>query len=297
VIIPAAAVAAASSSAEFATLETAFVQARAAARAAADPAAVLADDTASPQARLEALDEVHDRIPNVKAAAQIPLLDALISAAQDQRRPPEFRAKALTLLGYAVPPLMDEAARARAIRALLAALAAEPAYRLYVLRGLGPAAHGLPTALEPDYEKALLDLLSGPVDGEPRTTALVALNAFVSGGEDFPKRAPGLLTTLDSRFLAPIEADPAAFVRDPRWAPTDRELAAAILWIAARHRGSAGDAAPAERVRLLLIRLIAAETDAGARTWYESYRDAAPPKPDGLTQRTTRRPPDARGEP
>lgn len=294
--VPAAAPAAVPSP-SFATLETAFASARAAARASADPASVLADDSAAPDAQLDALDALHDRIPNAKPAAQIPLLDALAAAAQDPRRPPAFHAKALTLLGYAVPPVINEAARARAVRVLLAALANEPAYRLYVLRGLGPAAHGLPAALEPDFEKGLLDLLSGPVAGEERATALVALNGFVSGGDDFPKRAPGLLTTLDARFLVPIEADPAAFVRDPRWTPTDRELAAAILWVAARHRQAAGDPAPAERVRLLLIRLIAAETDAGARPWYESYLNAAPPKPNGLTERTTRRPPDGRGEP
>ena len=279
------------------TFEAAFVQARALARAAADPASVLSDGSATLEQKLDALDAVHDRIPNAKSPVQVASLDALAAAALDRNEPPEFHAKALTMLGYAVPPVISEAARGRAVRVLLAALAAEPAYRLYVLRGLGPAAHGLPQALEPDYEKALLDLLAGPVKGEERGTALVALNGFVSGGEEFPKRAPDLLRALDARLLAPIEADPAAFVRDPRWSATDRELAAAILWMSARHRQTDGDPAPAGRVRLLLDRLSAAEPDAGARAWYETYRTAASPKSGALTERTTRRAPSGRGEP
>jgi hypothetical protein len=271
-----------------ATLEAAFASARAAARASADPASVLRDPAASVQAKLDALDALQDRIPEQKPAAQAASLDAIGRAAADAGQPAAVRAKALTLLGYAVPPVENAAARERAIRVLLAALR-EPAFRLFVLRGLGPAAHGLPPALEPEYENALLDLLDGPIAGEERETALVALSGFVSGGEDMPKRAPQLLSALDARLLAPIEADPAAFARDPRSTPASRELTAAVIWIGARHRAAAGDPAPAARVKALLARLIALEPDAGARAWYASYRDADPPKP--LTAKTTSRAP------
>jgi hypothetical protein len=280
-----------------ATLEVAFTLARAAARAAADPAAVLRDDSASLGEKLDALDALQDRIPGQKPGPQAASLDALAAAAADARQAPAFRAKALTLLGYAVPPTVNEAARGRAVVVLLAALAGDPAYRLFALRGLAPACHGLPKPLEPDFEDALLELLEGPSSGEERETALVALNAFVSGGADFPKRAPALLTTLDARFLAPIEADPAAFVRDPRWTPDARELAAAIVWIGARHRQADRDPAPAERVRLLLTRLIAVETDDTTLSWDVDYLTAAPPKPEPLTARTTKRVPRSVREP
>jgi hypothetical protein len=281
---------------EAATLEASFVRAAAAARGAADPASVLRDDGASVAQQLDALDALQDRIPGQKPGPQAASLDALAAAAQDARLAPAVRAKALTLLGCAVPPVENEAARGRAVRVLLSALG-DPAYRLFVLRGLGPASHGLPKALEPDFEEALLDLLDGPISGEERETALVALNGFISGGDDFAKRAPALLATLNRRVLEPLWDDPAAFARDPRGTPDSRELTAAILWIGTRHQQAAGDAAPAALFKTLMTRLIAVEPDAGARAWYASYRDAPPPKPDGLSARTTKRAPDGLGEP
>jgi len=276
-------------------LEEAFSLARAAARGAADPSSVLRDDSASAEAKLDALDALHDRIPNQKPPAQAASLDAIAAAAADARQPPEVRARALTLLGYAVPPVVDEAARTRAFAVLLAALP-DPSLRLFVLRGLGPASHGLPRPLEPAFLNALLGALDGPVAGEERQTAFLTLYAFVSSNEDLAKRAPALAALIDARVLAPIEADPAAFVRDPRATPAARELAVAAVWIAARQRQAAGAPAAAARVKALLPRLIAAETDAGARAWYATYRDAAPPAP-ARRDKTTSLPPLGPDEP
>lgn len=276
------------------SLEAVFVLARASARAAASPESVLADSSASIPAKLDALNALQDRIPGLPRAPQAAALNTLADAA-GPAQPPEVRALALTLLGESVPPVLDADARTRAVLVLLAALK-DPDYRLFALRGLGPASHGLTPPLEPVCEDALLDLLDGPVAGEERETALVSLNAFVSSGSDFARRAPRLLTVLEARLQGPIAADPAAFARDPRWTPDSRELAAAILWLAARRQEEIGDSAPTARFKALMIRLIAADPDAGARAWYASYRDAPPPKP-GFTQRTTRRPSDGRDEP
>ncbi|NNN05481.1 MAG: hypothetical protein HKL90_06240 [Elusimicrobia bacterium] len=279
---------------EAVSLDAAFVRARTSARAAARPEAVLADPSASIPAKLDALNALQDRIPGLPRAPQAAALNALADAA-GPAQPPQVRALALTLLGESVPPVLDADARARAVLVLLDALK-EPDYRLFALRGLGPASHGLTPAMEPVYESALLDLLDGPAAGEERETALVALNGFVSGGLDFAQRAPQLLTVLEARLQAPIAADPAAFVRDPRWTPDSRELAAAILWLASRRQEEAGDSAPTARFKALMIRLIAVDPDAAARAWYASYRDAPPPKP-GFTASTTSRPSDGRDEP
>lgn len=279
---------------EAVSLEAAFVRERASARAAASPQSVLADPAASVPAKLDALNALQDRIPGLPRGPQAAALGTLADAA-GPAQPPEVRALALTLLGESVPPVLDADARTRAVLVLLAALKS-PDYRLFALRGLGPATHGLTPALEPVCEDALLNLLDGPVAGEERETALVALNSFVSGGSDFAQRAPQLLTLIETRLQAPIAADPAAFVSDPRWMPDSRELAAAILWLVSRRQEETGDSAPAARFKALMVRLIAVDPDAGARAWYASYRDAAPPQP-GFTERTTRRPSDGRDEP
>jgi hypothetical protein len=270
------------------SLEGAFILARTAARSAADPVSVLRDASSTLQERLDALDALQDRIPGERGSAQDASLLALAAVSRAEAQPTAVRAKARALLGYAVPSVKSASARADALRALFEALV-DPALRLSALRGLGPASHGLPPELEPQFETALLGFLDGPAAAEERETALVALVGFVSGGADMPVRSPQLLTVLDSRLLAPIEKDPAGFVRDPRSTPATRELEIAAAWIGARHRAAAGDPAPAARVKSLLVRLIPLEPDAGARAWYASYRDAAPPAP--FSARTTSRAP------
>ncbi len=280
------------------TLDAVFTRAQGAAAAArrlADPAAVLADPSATPAQKIDALNLLQDEIPSAPLAAQAADLDDLDRAAGDGRQPPVVRAAALVALGEEVPPTQDPAARERAVRTLLSALR-WPGYRLFALRGLAPASHGLTPEMEPIYESALLDYLDGPARGERRETALLALNGFVSGGSDFPKRAPQLLETLFARLMAPIEADPAAFVADARWSPYCRELAAAVLWAAGYDEQAAGFPKPAARVKALMSRLIAVDPDASVRAWYASYRDAAPPKP-GLTASTTRRFPERLRDP
>lgn len=270
-------------------LELVFAQVFATTRAAADPAAVLSDRSAPLEARLAAIDALQSRIPTAAPARQKASVAALLAAAADAAQPPEVRAKALTQLGYALPRVDDETARATAFSALFAALD-DPAYRLFVLRGLGSASHGLPEALEAACQAALLKVLAGPSAGEERQTALVALYAFVSAHEDLAKRKPGLAAELDASLLSPLEADPGAFVRDPRGTPDSRELQAAVIWASARLRQAAGDDAPATRVKAALDRLASAETDPGARAWFVYYRDAAPPA-RALRDKTTKRAP------
>ncbi len=288
---PAAAAVAAAPS----TLEAAFVLARASARAIADPASVLAGG-APAQAKLDAIDALHSRIPGEPRAKQAAALDALAAAAVSPGQPPEVRAKALTFLGYAMPQVRDDAARTRGLGVLLAALKS-PAYRIYALRGLGPASHELPEADEAAEQGALLDLLDGPVAGEERATAFVALYAFVAARDDLAARAPALVAQLDERLLAPMEADPAGFTRDPRSTPASRELAAATIFFSARFRQVLGQSAPAARVHDALARLAEVETDPTALGWLKTYRDAPAPRPGALTESTTNRAPAGPDEP
>lgn len=191
------------------TLEAAFVFARAAAvRAkapASSPSAVLKSAAASVEEKLAAVDALQSKIPRAPRAQQAAALDALaLAASSGGGQPPEVRAKALAVLGYALPPADDDAARLRALPVLLAALG-EPAYRLYALRGLGPACHGLPKAGEAALLSALLDLLDGPLAGEERQTALTDLYSFVGPRQDLPARAPALADAVDARVRAPLE--------------------------------------------------------------------------------------------
>jgi len=272
-------------------LEAAFASARKAARAAADPAAVLRDPGAALDDRLAAVDALQSRVPYATAAQQKAAVEALLAAAQDTRQPAAVRAKALTYLGYALARVGDEAVRVRAFPVLFSALE-DPAYRLFSLRGLGPASHALPEAQEAACLDALLALLAGPSSGEERATALVDVLAFVGSREDLAKRKPALAAELDARLLVPIEADPAAFVKDPRSTPAARELQIAAVWTNARHRQAAGDAAPAARVKALLERLKAVETDPTVGAWIETYLSAPPPPPPARDSTTKRLGPD-----
>ena len=267
------------------SLEAAMTEARSGARRVSDPGSVLASD-ASVKDKLAAIDVLHSGIPTEPRAKQVAALDALAAAAVSTKQPPEVRAKALTFLGYAMPQVKDDDARTRGLKVLIAALA-KPAYRIYALRGFGPACHELPKADEPAYQGALLDLLDGPVAGEERETALVALYSFVSTRDDLAKRAPALVAQLDERLLTPIEGDPDGFVIDPRTTPGSREMAAATIWMSARLRQSLGNPKPAARVHAVLARLAAVETDPTALGWIKIYRDAPPPAPASTTKRPT----------
>jgi hypothetical protein len=289
---PPAAVAAAPA----ATLESAFLALRFSARAISDPASVLSGDAPAAD-KLAAIDALHSRIPTAPLSFKIAALDALAAAASGSGQPPEVRAKALTFLGYSMPQVDDDAAKGRGLAVLLAASTA-PAYRIFALRGLGPSCHGLPAADEASFQGELLDLLAGPVAGEERETALVALYSFVSTREDLGKRDPALVASLDVRLLEPIEADPARFAADARFTPGARAMAIATVWSSARLRQALGQSAPPERVRLLLIRLAAVETDPMVLGWIETYRNAAPARPaPALRAKTTRRAPAGPDEP
>ncbi len=283
-----------------ATIEAAFVLARAAAgRAAffgASPIQVLAGGGSSGE-KLAAIDAIQSRIPTQKKALQAAALDALAAAASSTAQPAEVRAKALTVLGYAMFPTDDDSARLRALPVLLAALR-DPAYRIFALRGLGPACHALPKAGETAMQGALLDLLDGPLSGEERQTAFTALYAFVSTRDDLPKRAPALVAQLDARLIAGMERSPAGFCLDPRYTPGARALAVATVWVSARHREALGEAGQVARVNRLLDALAAFETDPGTLSWIRTYRTAAPPAAfTVLRARTTRRRPAGPDEP
>ena len=189
-----------------------------------------------------------------------------------------MRASALTHLGYSVPMADDVKARTKGVETLLTALQS-PSYRIYALRGLGPASHGLPETHEALFLSALLDLLDTPIAGEERGTAMVALYAFVSVRDDLPKRKPALLAQLDEKLQAPIETSPEAFVLDPRGSEASREMTAAVLWSAARHRERHGDKVSVARTRLLFDRLAVVETSPKVRAWLDLYRGAGPAQP------------------
>ena len=264
-------------------LEAAFLEARASARRVSDPSAVLAGDAPASD-KLAAIAALHSRIPTEPLAFRINALDALAAAAGGAGQPPEVRAKALEVLGYAMPQVDDDGARGRALNVLLAALKS-PAYRIFALRGLGPASHGLRKSDEALFQGSLLDLLDGPVAGEERETALVSLFAFVSSRDDLARRAPALVAALDARLLAPLEASPERFVSDPRFTPGARAMEIATVWTSARHRQALGQSAPPARVHVLLVRLAAVETDPTVLGWIATYRDAAPARRASTTKR------------
>jgi hypothetical protein len=294
---PPAAVAAAPAAVMPLALEAAFAAARASARRVSDPASTLASAESSTSDKLTAIDVLHSGIPTEPRAAKVAAFDALAAAAGSAGQPPEVRAKALTFLGYAMPQVEDDAARTRGLTVLLAALKS-PAYRIFALRGLGPACHDLPEADDAALQGGLLDLLDGSIAGEERETALVALFSFVSTRDALSKKEPALVAAQDARLLAPIEADPARFAADSRFTPGARSLEIASIWMSARHRETLGSPAAGVRVHALLVRLASVETDPTVLGWIRIYRDAAPARAaKGLRARTTRRAPAGPEEP
>ncbi|UPT73622.1 MAG: hypothetical protein M0D55_17450 [Elusimicrobiota bacterium] len=254
-------------------LEAAFVSALAAAKPAEDPLSVLAR-AASPAEKLAAIDALHRSLPNIPQAKRTKVLDALRAAAESAAEAPAVRAKALTTLGYSVPVVGDTAAREAAVRTLLAA--ANGSYRVHALRGLAPATHDLPEAVEADVQGVLLSLLAGTPTEEERLTALLALDGFVRAREDLPRRRPDLVASLEAALLAPIAADPAAYCA--RGTANVRLLELAVVWHSARNRHSAGEPAALEHVNALLRRLAALETDPAVKAEIASFLAAPAPK-------------------
>jgi hypothetical protein len=257
------------------SLEAAFFEARAASKPAEDPISILSR-AASPAEKLGALEALHSSLPLVPQARRVKGLDAIRAVAVSAAEAPEVRARALTYLGYAVPVVGDENARAAAVRALLDST--RGAYRVFALRGLGPATHDLPAAVEGEFQATLLELLGSALAEEERVTALVALDAFVRTRDDLPRRRPDLVAALEAKILVPMEADPAAFASSGT--PGSRSLMVAVVWHAARNRAMNRDAAALARVHALLTKLMPLETDAAVRAEIASF--LAAPAPDLL---------------
>jgi hypothetical protein len=256
------------------SLEAAFAEARAAASPAEDPISILGR-AASPGEKLAALETLHASLPTAPQARRAKALDAIRAVAEGEAEAPSVRAKALMYLGYAVPVVGDEKARAAAVGALLGA-AGSTAYRVFALRGLASATHDLPEASEGPFQTTLLGLLSGPLSEEERLTALVALDSFARAREDLPRRRPDLVAALELRLLVPMEASPAAFAA--AGSPSVRAVTIAVVWHSARNRYSAGEPAALDRVVSLLTALAGLETDAGVKAEIASFLAAPAPK-------------------
>ncbi len=256
------------------SLESAYIQVRAAVKPAEDPISILNRD-ATPAEKLAALEALHASLPFAPQARRTKGLDAMRGVAVSPAEAPAVRAKALMYMGYAVPVVGDEGARDAAVRALLDSTRG-PAYRVFALRGLAPATHDLPSAVEELFQTTLLDLLIQTLSTEERITALVALDAFVRAREDLPKRRPDLIAALQAVLLVPIEADPAAFAASGP--PSARSLTLAVVWHSARNRAMNGEAAALVRVNALLTTLEVLETDAAVRAQIAAFLAAPPPK-------------------
>lgn len=255
------------------SLEYAYVEARAAAKPAEDPISVLSR-AAAPAEKLAALEALHSSLPFAPQTRRAKGLEAMRAVAVSPAEAPVVRAKALMYLGYAVPVVGDAGARYAAVRALLEATR-DPAYRVFALRGLAPATHDLPAAVEEPFQTTILDLLASALMEEERVTALVALDAFVRAREDLPKRRPDLVAALETGVLVPMEADPAAFAA--RGAPSARALTIAVVWHSARNRAANGEAAALARANALLTTLLALETDAPVKAQIAAFLAAPPP--------------------
>ncbi|MDP3541202.1 MAG: hypothetical protein Q8T11_01890 [Elusimicrobiota bacterium] len=256
------------------SLEAAYVSARAATQAAEDPISIL-NRAAPPAEKLAALERLHASLPSAPQARRALGLEAMRATAVSSREAPSVRAKALLYLGYSVPVVGDEKARAAAIAALLDAARA-PAYRVFALRGLAPATHDLPPASEAPVQETLLDLLASTLTAEERITALVALDAFVRSREDLPRRRPDLAAALDAGLVAPLAADPAAFAAGGP--PAVRALTIAVVWHAARARAATGEPEALARVGALLTTLMALETDPSVKAQISAFLAAPPPE-------------------
>lgn len=256
------------------SLEAVYVEARAAVKPAEDPIAVL-NRTATPEEKLAALEALHASLPLSAQARRAKGLDAMRAVAVSPAEAPSVRAKALMYLGYAVPVVGDEGARYAAVRALLDSTRL-PAYRIYALRGLAPATHDLPAAIEELFQSTILDLLDSTLTEEERVTALLALDAFVRAREDLPSRRPDLVAALEAGVLVAMEADPAAF--SANGTPSARALTIAVVWHAARNRAANGELPALARVNALLTTLSSLETDSAVKLQIAAFLAAPPPE-------------------
>ncbi len=257
-----------------ASLETAYVETLAAIKPAKDPISILASGASTSAEKLSALETLHSSLPLAPQARRTKGLEALRAVAGSASESPAVRARALTYLGYAVPVVGDENARAAAVRTLLESTAS-PAYRVFALRGLGPATHDLPASVEAQFQTTILDLLARSLSDEERLTALVALDAFVRTHDDLAQRAPALVAALDKAMLAPIESNPAAFAVSG--SASARALILAVVWHSARNRAAIKDAPALARVNVLLTTLAAVETDPAVKAEIAAFLAAAPP--------------------
>lgn len=257
-----------------ATLESAFLQVRAAVKPAEDPISVLSR-AAAPAEKLAALEALHGSLPLAPQARRTKGLEAIRAVAASGAEAPAVRARALMYLGYAIPVVGDLNARSAAVLCLLDA-AASPDYRVYALRGLAPATHDLPESLEGPFQTEMLELLSAPLTEEERITTLLALDSFARAREDLPRRRPDLVAALDAAVVAPIAAAPAAFAAGG--SPSTRALTIALLWHAARNRFSAGEPAALDRANALLTKLAALETDPSVKAEIAAFLAADAPK-------------------
>lgn len=256
------------------SLESAYLSARAAVRPAEDPIAIL-QRAAPPAEKLAALEKLHGSLPSAPQARRARGLEAMRAAAASPAEAAAVRAQAFLYLGYSVPVVGDEKARAAAIGTLLDG-ARDSAYRVFALRGLAPATHDLPPAVEGPTQEALLGLLGGALTAEERITALVALDAFVRSREDLPRRRPDLAAALEAALVAPLEAEPAAFAAGGP--PSVRALTIAVVWHAARARAATGDGAALARANALLKALDALETDSSVKAQIAAFLAAPPPE-------------------
>ena len=264
-----------------ATLESVFAEARLLAfraRAAA-PDAVLSDARSTAAQRLAAIEALHRSLPSSGQSKRTRALESMRLAAVSATQPPEVRAAALLHLGYSIPLVDDEPARILAVRALLAAAASPlaPADRLSALRGLSAASHNLPPVVEAEFQTGLLDLLPKGLSEAESVAALLSIDGLIRSDKELARRRPDLILELETRLLAPLEADPAAFAASGT--PATRALVIAAVWHAARRRHSAGDAAPLARVDAALRAALAAETDAAVQAEINSFLAAPPPDP------------------
>lgn len=254
------------------SLEAVFLEARAAVRTAEDPISIL-NRAASATEKLAAIETLHSSLPLAPQSRRTKGIEALRSVASSASEAPAVRAKALMYLGYAVPVVGDETARASAVKTLLAAVSG--GYRVFALRGLGPATHDLPASVEESFQTTVLGLLGTPLTEEERLTALVALDAFVRTRDDLPKRRPDLVAALEASQLTPVEAAPSAFVTSGT--PDSRALVLAVIWHSARNRAANGQGAALTRVNALLKALAPLETDAGVKAEIAAFLAAAAP--------------------
>lgn len=257
--------------------------------------ATLADCDAAVEAKRDAVATLQRQVPSITVVCRVAALDALREQAQAAAGAPILRSQSLTALGVSMSaamtsistpgPLMT-ATLASGLQELLNALA-EPDHRRAALNGLGPASHAIQEASDPSFQDGLLDALELPdLSLEDRKAALSVLDAFVRARDEMPA---ALVEELDRRLLAPVEADPAAFLasgdEDSRL-QTIAVLQASTHW---REELEPPQTAARDRLNRLLDALLALIPDEPAReterAMLRHFRDVPPPPACGTRER------------